>query len=87
MINMIPGTCTFCKGKLSKGRTDFTAKLKNTVVSITNVPAFICDHCGESYFTPDTSKYIDKIMQEFHSGKFLAHPIPAGEIEFEKEIV
>lgn len=44
--------------------------------------AYVCDHCGEAYFKPDVSRKIDGIMKDFYNGKFLAHPIAAGEIEF-----
>jgi len=80
---MKPRTCSFCKGTLQKGRTEFVARVKKEVVLIKNVPAYICDNCGEAYFDPEVSKKMDAIMEDFHKGKFLAHPIAAGEIEFE----
>lgn len=82
---MIPEKCNFCKGNLYKGKTDFVVKIKNEVISINNVPAYICDNCGESYYEPEISKKIDVIMKSYHDGTFLAHPIAAGEIEFEME--
>ncbi len=82
---MIPDKCSFCKGDLVEGKTDFVVKVKNEIISINKVPAYICDNCGESYYKPDISKKIDKIMQTYHEGKFLAHPIAAGEIEFDIE--
>jgi len=83
---MIPKQCSFCRGKLYKSKTDFVVKIKNEIVSINNIPAYICDNCDESYFDADTSKKIDKIMELYHSGNFLAHPIAAGEIEFDMEV-
>lgn len=79
-----PGTCSFCKGKLKKGKTDFTVKTGNSIVSVKNVPAFICENCGEAYYEPDVSKKIDKVMIDFHKGDFLAHPVAAGEVEFDR---
>ena len=79
---MIPDKCTFCKGNLHKGKTDFTVKIKQEIVSITNVPAYVCDHCGEAYFEPERSRKIDEIMKAFHEKNFMAHPIAAGEIDF-----
>lgn len=80
---MNPDKCTFCKGNLKKGKTDFIVKIKNEVVSIKNVPAYVCDNCGESYFEPESSEKIDIIMKAFHENKFVAHPIAAGEIDFD----
>ena len=80
---MKPDKCSFCRGKLHKGETDFIAKVKGEVISIKNVPAYICENCGEAYFTSEISKKIDKIMKDFHEDHFLAHPIAAGEVELE----
>lgn len=78
---MKPDKCSFCKGKMSKGKTEFVAKVGNKLISIKGIPAYICEGCGEAYYLPEVSKKIDKIMREFHEGKLLAHPIPAGEID------
>ncbi len=80
---MKPERCSLCKGKLRKGKTEFTVKVGKEVISIKDVPAYVCQKCGESYFTPEISRKIDKVMREFHKGKLLAHPIAAGEIKLE----
>ena len=77
-------TCSFCKGTLKKGKTEFTVKSGNSIVSVKNVPAYICENCGEAYFDPDVSRRIDKVMKDFHKGELLAHPLAAGEIEFDR---
>jgi len=79
-----PDRCSFCKGTLKKGKTEFTIKSGNSIVSVKNVPAFICENCGEAYYKPDISRRIDKVMADFHKGDLLAHPVAAGEIEFER---
>jgi len=84
---MKPERCSFCKGTLYEGKTDFVVKVKKEVVSITNVPAYICNHCGEAFYKPEVSRKIDQIMKDFYKGKFLAHPIAAGEIKFEAAAV
>ena len=81
VIDVKPDQCSFCRGKLQEGKTDFVAKMEDQVISIRDVPAYICDNCGESYFTPEISKKIDQVMKDFHAGKLLAHPIAAGEVE------
>jgi len=79
---MIPDVCSFCEGKLQKNKADFIVKAGNEIISINNVPAYICDNCGEVYYKPQVSRKIDKIMSEFHGKNLLSHPIPAGEIDF-----
>lgn len=78
---MKPNKCSFCRGELYKGKTEFVAKVANEVVSIKDVPAYICENCREAYFTPEVSRKIDGVMKDFHRGKLLAHPIAAGEVE------
>ena len=70
--------CSFCKGKLYEGKTEFIAKVGAEVISIKDVPAYICENCGEAYYTPEISRKIDEVMRDFHRGKLLAHPIAAG---------
>lgn len=78
---MNPDRCSFCKGKLHQGKTEFIAKVESEVISIKDVPAYVCENCGEAYFTPAISRKIDEIMRDFHEARLLAHPIAAGEVE------
>ncbi|AIG98387.1 YgiT-type zinc finger domain protein [Archaeoglobus fulgidus DSM 8774] len=80
---MKPDKCDLCNGKLHEGKTEFVARVGDKVVVIKGIPAYICEECGEAYFTPEISRKIDKIMREFHEGKLLMRPIDAGEIELE----
>ena len=73
--------CSFCKGKLCEGKTEFVAKVETEVILIKDVPAYICENCEEAYFTPGISRKIDEVMRDFHGGKLLAHPIAAGEVD------
>jgi len=76
-----PDRCSFCKGKLREGKTEFIAKVADKVISIKDVPAYVCENCGEAYFTPNISRKIDEVMRDFHEAKLLARPIAAGEVE------
>ncbi len=79
---MKPNKCSLCKGNIKKGKTDFTVKIDHKIMSITDVPAYICDNCGEAYFTPDASRLIDKAMIKFSKQKVALYPILAGEISY-----
>jgi len=78
---MKPDTCGFCRGKLHQGQTEFVARVGDEVIAIKGVAAYVCQDCGEAYFTPEVSRKIDEVMQDFHQGKLLARPIAAGELE------
>ena len=77
---MKPDICSFCRGKLVEGHTEFVAHVKESVIVIEDVPAWICEQCGEPYFSSETSQKIDVIMKQVHSGDFVAKPIAAGRI-------
>jgi YgiT-type zinc finger domain-containing protein len=77
---MIPDRCRFCKGKLREGTTEFLAHAADEVIVIKDVPAFVCEQCGEAYFTAGTSRKIDGVMRDAHQKKLCMRPLPAGEV-------
>jgi len=60
---------------------DFMARVGNEIVVIKDVPAIICDTCGEVEYTLEVSSEIDVIMKEFFAGGCLQSP-GSGEIAF-----
>ena len=56
------------------------ARASGEVVIINDVPAFVCEQCGESYYTVETSRKIDAVMREAHRKKLCVRPVPAGEV-------
>lgn len=73
--------CCFCDGKLKEGITNLVIKVDEEIISIKDVPALICENCGERYFTPEVSRKIDEVMKECYEGKLLSRPIKAREVE------
>lgn len=82
---MKPTTCSFCEGNLKRGKTEFVARVENEVIVVKEVPAYVCEQCGEAYYTPEISRKLDEVMREFHRGKLLMKPLAAGEIELKLE--
>ncbi|MBN1432103.1 MAG: type II toxin-antitoxin system MqsA family antitoxin [Methanomicrobiaceae archaeon] len=78
---MIPERCSYCKGNLKEGKTEFMVRVGEEVIIIKEIPAYICDQCGEVFFTPEISRKIDKIMEDVHKGRICCKPVAAGEIE------
>jgi YgiT-type zinc finger domain-containing protein len=44
---MIPDRCSFCKGKVPEGKTEFLAHATGEVIVIRDVLAYVCEQCGE----------------------------------------
>jgi len=72
--------CALCNGKLQESTTEFMARAGGEVVIINNVPAYVCEQCGESYYTAEISRKIDAVMREAHQKKLCVRPVPAGEV-------
>ncbi|MDD4248918.1 MAG: YgiT-type zinc finger protein, partial [Methanosarcina sp.] len=41
-----PDRCSFCKGKLVEGKTEFVAKVGEQIIAIKDVSAYVCENCG-----------------------------------------
>ena len=53
--------CPLCKSKMIEGTTVLTFKMESTqILVIKDVPALICDQCGEEYVNLQTSKNVEK---------------------------
>lgn len=61
--------CCSCDGKLKEGITDFIVKVGDDIIDIKNVPALICEDCGEKFYTPDVSRKIDQVMKTYFEKK------------------
>jgi YgiT-type zinc finger domain-containing protein len=83
---MEPDRCSFCKGRLIKGETEFIVRVGSRLLVIRDIPAYVCEECGEAYYTPDISRRIDRIMERFHESKLLVHPIAAGELCMQEDV-
>jgi len=58
-------TCLICKtGETNPGTTTVTLERDNTVVVIKDVPAQVCDNCGEYYLSEEVSTGIYAIAEE-----------------------
>ena len=77
--------CCCSTGKMGEGRHDFIARVGDEIMVVKDVPALICDTCGEVEYTLETSREIDAMMKDFFAGRLLAKPLAAGEIAFKPQ--
>ncbi|WP_407356537.1 YgiT-type zinc finger protein [Methanolobus sp. WCC5] len=54
--------------------------MRSPLLAIEDVDAFVCQECAEAYYTPQTSRRIDKVMQKFYRSSLRVHPLAAGEV-------
>jgi len=62
--------CPICKeGSTENGESTVTVERNGAIVFFKEVPALICNNCGETYFTSEISKRLFKLAQEaFNKG-------------------
>lgn len=70
---------------MQEGGHDFMARVGDEIVVIKDVPALVCDTCGEAEYKLEVSREIDAIMKDFFAGRLLAKPLAAGEIAFKPQ--
>lgn len=60
--------CSFCKGKVTERRIQKDCWWGDRLIAIVdNVPAGVCEQCGERYYRADVLKEVEKMLQD--SGK------------------
>lgn len=56
--------CYFCKtGELKKKKVDIVRYWGKELIVLNEVPALVCQQCGEKYFEAKVSKKIDERIQ------------------------
>lgn len=54
--------CVICKnGETKNGLTSVSFQREEVIIVVKNIPAEICENCGESYISEETSA---KVLQE-----------------------
>lgn len=57
-------TCRSCKGALKPQLVTRFENVNGRWLIIENVPALVCDQCGERYYTPDAHDLVVRIIHE-----------------------
>lgn len=55
--------CMHCQGKMKKGTAPFHIDRKSYHLTLDEVPAWICQQCGEAYFDEPEVDSIQEIIQ------------------------
>ena len=66
-------TCYFCKGPVSRKTIDYMAQHGNDYTLVKNLPANVCEQCGEVYLDAAASHCVDKALLEASKAKEHLH--------------
>ena len=57
--------CAICKtGTTKEGHVTFTLERENVIIVFKNVPALVCNNCGDFYLTTETTQRLLKIASK-----------------------
>lgn len=61
--------CVLCKANLAKGNVNHIVDLGEGIIIIKNVPAKICEQCGEYFLDTSTALRLETIVDEIRKNK------------------
>lgn len=57
--------CPLCTSNMSEGTTVVTITMESSrIIVVKNVPALLCEQCGEEYVNLSTSKNVEKQVKK-----------------------
>lgn len=59
-----PSRCPRCGGTQRPGTTTFTSDSGSSVVVVRDVPALVCDQCGETYIVAAVAAQLEKMVAD-----------------------
>jgi len=54
--------CFVCRGTVKDGFASFAADMGECVVVVKSVPAFVCEQCGDTCYSTETSRRLEEIV-------------------------
>ncbi len=56
--------CEFCEGEMKQQRILARFRCKGQTIYVENVPAWVCNKCGEEYFDASVYKRLEEIARQ-----------------------
>ena len=56
--------CPLCGGRKSPGKTTYTVDLGTGVIVVRDVPAMVCDQCGQDWIGAETVRRLQELVAE-----------------------
>jgi YgiT-type zinc finger domain-containing protein len=60
----VPDKCPLCGGRVGPGQTTFAVDMELGLVVVRQVPAHVCEVCGESWLDDATARRLEAIVAE-----------------------
>ncbi|WP_366923741.1 type II toxin-antitoxin system MqsA family antitoxin [Metallumcola ferriviriculae] len=56
--------CIACKANVNDGEVNHTVDIEGRIIVVKNVPAKVCQQCGDYYIAHDTALKLEEIVEE-----------------------
>ena len=56
--------CQFCGGNLEEKKTNVDLRVNDELIIFEDVPAKVCDQCGEKYFSADVYAKLERTVKK-----------------------
>jgi len=64
VANVKGDRCEFCEGEMEQRRVLARFRFKGQTIYVENVPAWVCNYCGEQYFDAPVFKRLEDIARQ-----------------------
>lgn len=79
--------CEFCEGEMVQRRVLARFRYKGQTIYIENMPAWVCNKCGEQYFDVPIYKRLEMIAQQHEQiQKCLSFPLAEFDMAFAERL-
>ncbi|MBZ0158586.1 MAG: type II toxin-antitoxin system MqsA family antitoxin [bacterium] len=68
--------CYFCRGPIVQRRIEHVHRWKGRMFLIKDLPADVCEQCGETYLSPEVMERIDQVVERSEMAtEFISVPV------------
>jgi YgiT-type zinc finger domain-containing protein len=68
--------CPLCKGEKKPGNVIYTVNIGTGIIIVKDVPASVCNQCGEEWINSKIAKELEKIIESARKQKLQLEIIP-----------
>lgn len=67
--------CSACHSETTSKNITYTQWYQGELIAVENVPAEVCQNCGEEYFSPEIVDKIQRVIELHRSSKTIQEPV------------
>lgn len=75
--------CDLCGGELEHKKVNLELHIRKELLICEDLPAEVCNQCGEKYFSAEVSEKIDQFLKKYRKekpGRYIPVPVYSGNL-------